>query len=636
MNFLKKAVPLCVSAAMAVAALTGCSTASSSSSSASASSSSESSASNVSLSFNNAKWKYDSTNDVYYQIQVTYCAKPAATKYETLGIYVPGAYMNATKNSDGTYTCTINKTGKVSGYTSSTAPVVFPVDTPGYASQAAPTSYDYNSISSYVKAGYVYVIAGMRGRASMMGGSSSSSSSDASYSNGAPWGVTDLKAAVRYYRYNKSILPGNTDSVFTYGMSGGGAQSALMGATGDSALYTPYLESIGAAMKDADGNTISDAIAGSMDWCPITSLDIADAAYEWNMGQYSTTSERKSTTFTSALSKDLAVSFATYINTLGLKDEDGNKLSLKKSSSGIYNAGSYYNYMVSEVETSLNNFLSDTKFPYTYTATSIQAGNTPTSGNSNTKTSSGSKPSGTTGKMPSGATGGMPSGTSGSSSSSSSSSSNSGTTYKTAQDYIDSLNTDETWIKYDSKTNTAKITSMEAFVTHCKNATKSVGAFDSIDTSQAENNVFGNGQSVSYHFDAIEAALLKTNADEYAKYSDWKSTYVTDFSSDLAKTDSLGTSMQTRVDMYNPMYFLTSYYSGYKTATVAKYWRIRTGIDQSDTALTTEENLKLALENYSGVKSVDFATVWGLPHTTAERTGNSTDNFIKWVNKCVK
>jgi hypothetical protein len=31
------------------------------------------------------------------------------------------------------------------------------------------------------------------------------------------------------------------DSIFTFGMSGGGAQSALVGATGDSELYTPYL-----------------------------------------------------------------------------------------------------------------------------------------------------------------------------------------------------------------------------------------------------------------------------------------------------------------------------------------------------------------------------------------------------------
>lgn len=61
-------------------------------------------------------------------------------------------------------------------------------------------------------------------------------------------------------------------------MSGGGAQSAIVGAAGDSALYDPYLEQIGAVQG------VSDAVYGSMDWCPITNLDSADEAYEWMMG----------------------------------------------------------------------------------------------------------------------------------------------------------------------------------------------------------------------------------------------------------------------------------------------------------------------------------------------------------------
>jgi len=60
-----------------------------------------------------------------------------------------------------------------------------------------------------------------------------------------------------------------------------------------------------------------------------------------------------------------------------------------------------------------------------------------------------------------------------------------------------------------------------------------------------------------------------------------------------------------------------------------------TGISQGDTALTTEMNLALALENYSGFESVDFASVWSQQHTTAERTGDSTTNFCTWVNQCM-
>jgi hypothetical protein len=64
---------------------------------------------------------------------------------------------------------------------------------------------------------------------------------------------------------------------------------------------------------------------------------------------------------------------------------------------------------------------------------------------------------------------------------------------------------------------------------------------------------------------------------------------------------------------------------------VAAYWRINTGIDRGDTANTIEVNLALSLNNYDGVKGVEFTTVWNQGHNTAERTGNSTDNFIAWV-----
>ena len=57
------------------------------------------------------------------------------------------------------------------------------------------------------------------------------------------------------------------------------------------------------------------------------------------------------------------------------------------------------------------------------------------------------------------------------------------------------MNSDVKWITYDAKSNTAKITSIKAFVQHCKNATKSVGAFDDLNRAQAENMVFNNGQS---------------------------------------------------------------------------------------------------------------------------------------------
>jgi hypothetical protein len=195
-------------------------------------------------------------------------------------------------------------------------------------------------------------------------------------------------------------------------------------------------------------------------------------------------------------------------------------------------------------------------------------------------------------------------------------------TYSTAQEYIDSLNKDVQWINYDETTNTATITSVEAFVQVCKNASKSIGAFDDLDATQGENTLFGYNDGTGAHFDSIMAELLKDT--EYGQA----------YSEDLKKTDSVGSTVNTRINMYNPMYFIEDYYDGYKSANVAKYWRIRTGINQGDTALSTEVNLALALESYGA--EVDFETVWGEGHTKAERTGDSTSNFIEWVNECLK
>ena len=108
------------------------------------------------------------------------------------------------------------------------------------------------------------------------------------------------------------------------------------------------------------------------------------------------------------------------------------------------------------------------------------------------------------------------------------------------------------------------------------------------------------------------------------------------FAADLAKQDALGNTVDVRVNMYNPMYYLCAAYEGYQTADPAVYWRIRTGITQGDTALCTEIDLALAAEAYAERTQVDFETVWGQGHTMAERTGSSTENYIAWVHECMK
>ena len=536
-----------------------------------------------------SQWRYNADDNVYYQTGLSYAEHPADSDYETMGIFVPGAFFDGTDNGDGTFSVRINRKAKIGGYTADNAPAVILVETPGYSACNPPSGY-VSSVKEFTDAGFIYIYPGCRGR-----------------NHGAPAGVTDLKAAVRYWRYNLDVLPGNTERIFSFGMSGGGAQSALLGATGNAPEYEPYLKAIGAVQG------VSDAVTGSMCWCPITNLDSADAAYEWNMAVSRTGLDET----TQMISDRLSETFAAYINNIGLKDENGNPLTLEASDKGIYQAGSYYEYTKAVIEDSLNKFLLDTEFPYDASKSQrggfggpggMMGGGMPPMGNGmppmemprdyaqmdniqrTTDTASGLALNGI---------------------------------YQTVQDYIAALNANGTWVIYDEKTNTAKITSIADFARNVKTATKSVGAFDDLNATQGENTLFGYGDGKGAHFDSSLAEIVQGTAYEAA------------YRADLAKTDSLGATVRQRLNAYSPLYYLNSTFKGYKTSDVAKFWRIRSGIFQGDTAVNTEMNLALALKNY-GITNVDFEAVWGQKHVKAERTGNSSTNFINWVNDCLK
>ena len=530
--------------------------------------------------FDNTNWSYDSINQVYYQIGIPYYKNPASLEYNTLGVIVPKNYLDCHKNSaEDLYTCFINKNNSIGKYKNSTvAPLVIPVNTPGYTAQRSPTSYNYEKYSDFIKEGIIYIHAGCRGR-----------NDGESFESGAPWGVTDLKGAIRFIRFNSEYIPGDKNSIFSFGHSGGGAQSCLLGTTGDNDIYKIYLNKMGAAMVNDNGEEISDALKGSQCWCPITNLDTADMAYEWNMGQFSTSGTRSEGTFTKSVSNDLAKEYVPYINSLELKDEKGNKLGLKTSD---INSGSYYDYIKSVIETSLNNFLKDTIFPYTPSDISPFP------------------PFNKIRRLEK--------------------------KFDNPSEYIEYLNEKEKWIIYDKESNTANITNIGAFVRNMKNPSKKVGAFDDFNRGQAENLLFGFNQSnQKCHFDILLGLLLKKNDIIYKDLPGYNSSYKDSYLEDVDLKDSLEFSVEKRVQIYNPMYFISHYYDGYNTSKVADYFRINSGIRQGDTSLCVEANLALALKNFG--KNVEFTTVWEQGHVEAERDGSDKyiKNFISWVNKCM-
>ena len=287
------------------------------------------------LALNEGAWRYDEDNDVYYQLGLAYCKSPATKTYESLAVFVPGKYFSAEKNGD-TYRCTVDEKAVVGGFTPSTAPILMPVNTGTLSPQTSPTAYSYDGLAPFMQAGCIYVYAGFRGRSA---GYDTASGKNELYPGGSPWPAVDLKAAVRYLRYNAGCLPCDASRVFVFGFAAGGGVSAVLGSSGNSALYAPYLESIGAATHDAKGAALSDAVFGSASWCPITSFDEANAAYEWAMGQYSAEGTRAEGAWTRRLSQDLAGAYGDYVNEMDLRLSDDTQLTLDVTDGDAYALG---------------------------------------------------------------------------------------------------------------------------------------------------------------------------------------------------------------------------------------------------------------------------------------------------------
>lgn len=189
---------------------------------------------------------------------ISYVKNPTAPSLQVLNIFIPQTYI------DG---------GAINGYTASTAPIFFPNGIGGYyealpCSPAVKDDGSFNTEAAALAHGYVVISAGARGR---------TTSADGRWVGKAPACIVDLKAAVRFIRSISDEICGDTNRIISNGTSAGGAMSALLGASGDAPEYEPYLEKLGAA----EG---SDCIFAASCYCPITNLDHADMAYEWQYG----------------------------------------------------------------------------------------------------------------------------------------------------------------------------------------------------------------------------------------------------------------------------------------------------------------------------------------------------------------
>lgn len=458
--------------------------------------------SNIKLDIDMSRWSYDVDNNVYYQMQVNYCSKPRVPKLQTLGIYVPGEYLNGIENKDKTYSCKINKNGKRAGYTSELAPIIISVNTEDYKAQDEPEEYKYSAISDYIESGYIYIQPGFRGKVE-----SNQEQDNEHYSKEIIESVTDLKAVVKFCRFNKDKLPGNSEKIISFGINGGGTKSAILGASGDSELYYSELLSIGAIINDLNGNWISDSVNGTMCCSPILNLEMTEESYAWSIEQYL---NKKNSGLNEEILDNVS-RYANYINDMNFKSEDGTLLYLEESDTGIYNKGTYYDYILNEVELALNKFLVNTEFPYTNKKRNI--------------------------------------------------------TYKTPKEYINSLNNKNKWVIEKANIDQIRMSGIKDFVLNCySDSTKKVKKILSEET--------------------------------------------------------------------NPLYFLSNKYDGEGSSYISRHWNICSEVDSNNIDLSSEENLKLVLQNNEDVRKVNYTAFWGREYSLEEKEKMYVENLKSWIKEC--
>lgn len=263
---------------------------------------------------------------------------------QTMLIYAPAEYFNV--GEDGSVV-SINYENEKNGYTAKTAPIIFLNECGGWRS-SSPRSCE----TSYIDEGFVYVTCGARSRDAM-------DETNTYHTGKAPMQMADLKSGVIELRANDSVIPGDKNKIISIGTSGGGQMSSIFGVSGDMKEYYPYMYETGTlgVTKNSNGSyssKIQDNIFAAQNYCPIADIENADIAYAWwwvdlvdDGGIYN----GKITNFEKRLQELEAEEFVKYLNSLNLKDEDGNDLTL----TGL-RSGSYYEAILNNISDALNKY----------------------------------------------------------------------------------------------------------------------------------------------------------------------------------------------------------------------------------------------------------------------------------------
>ncbi|WCN04936.1 subtype B tannase [Streptomyces sp. M92] len=261
--------------------------------------------------------------NVRWYKQICYVAKPVAAAAQQPG--GPGGGTTTITDTACGYQ-SMNVFVPESAFGNQRTPIYFAVNNSGWkasylrASVTAGASYTSatSKVGAALKAGYVFVDVANRSRGL--------AGADGTAPGKAPAAAVDAKAAVRYLRLNDAAMPGSAERIVVNGTSGGGALVSILGASGNTAEYDPYLAEIGAAGIDAKGrSTLRDDVFAVNAYCPITDLGNADVAYEWLYNVLDTRDTVGSNPSPEA-AEEMASRFAAYERSLGLRNPDGSRL----------------------------------------------------------------------------------------------------------------------------------------------------------------------------------------------------------------------------------------------------------------------------------------------------------------------
>ncbi|STY62836.1 Uncharacterised protein [Mannheimia haemolytica] len=354
------------------------------------------------------------------------------------------------------------------------------------------------------------------------------------YTGKAPSAIIDLKSAVRYLHANDEKMPGDANKIISNGTSAGGALSTLLGASVDHYDYEPYL-------KEAGALNASDKIFAVSAYCLITNLENADMAYEWQfngVNEYSRIDMSR-------------------LNAAEFNDRSKPKPKIEGS--------------LNEAEIKVSNELAE-RFPTYLNSLHLvdEKGNPLTldpKGNGSFKDYLAEVVKTAANKAYSGL----------------------------AQDSEEQKAFQQiSWLSFEQ----GKVSSVDWFgYVFSDKRMKSPPAFDALNGSSGENNLFGTETENNRHF--------------------------TLYSAERSANKDLNLAEPQIVKRMNPMHYLDN-------PNAAEHWRIRVGTADRDTSLAISAILAIKLQMAG--KNVSYETPWNVPHSG----DYDVDELFQWADELVK